>query len=761
MKLSQYCLATFLATSLLACTTFTESLQQNSSPVDTVNPYMGNISHLLMPTFPTIHLPNSMLRVIPNKQDYTAETIKGFPLILTSHRGISAFALSPLSNISESIDAVREMIYDQEDIKPYKYSTYLPEDDISVSFAPSTQSAIYELEYQKAVPERGILLSTERGKLTAKNNAISGYQVLNDSVNVYLYLEADEQPKRTAVRDSISHRVIVQHEKVSGQSVALLFGPGKGVLKFRYGISFISEEQAKRNVEREIQTYELDMIAKAGRSKWNETLGKIEVEGGDMNDRAVFYTSLYRTYERMINISEEGKYFSAEKKSVLSDQGIPYYTDDWVWDTYLATHPLRVLLEPKMQQHILHSYLRQAENSKEKWLPTFPEVTGDTHRMNGNHSISLFADAYSKGLSGFDLNKAYEYAKKTLKERSLLPWTKMPKRELTEFFHKENYFPALKPGEQEPYSYVTLWEKRQAVAVSLAMYYDYWTLSQIAHHLGKDEDSKTYLQKSYGYHLLYNHQTGFFHPRDNNKKFIKPFNYERSGGLGARDYYDENNAYTYRWDIKHNISDLIYLMGGNEAFIRNLDSTLRTPLSCSKWEFYSQMPDQTGNIGQFSMGNEPSMHIPYLYVYAGAPWRTQRFIHKLLNSWFRNDLMGLPGDEDGGGLSAFVVFSMMGFYPTTPGMPIYVIGSPRFSKITIQLPTNKTFTIIADGLSKENIYIQSAKLNGKTLNRAWFKHSDIISGGELYLEMDNKPNKEWGALDPPPSADKVEFSHKK
>ena len=134
-------------------------------------------------------------------------------------------------------------------------------------------------------------------------------------------------------------------------------------------------------------------------------------------------------------------------------------------------------------------------------------------------------------------------------------------------------------------------------------------------------------------------------------------------------------------------------MGGNEKFIENLDSTLRKPLSMSRWQFYSQMPDQTGNVGQFTMGNEPSLHIPYLYVYAGAPWRTQRFIHKLLDTWFRNDLMGLPGDEDGGGMSAYVVFSMLGFYPTTPGMPIYVIGSPRFPKVTIHLPTNKRFTI--------------------------------------------------------------------
>lgn len=748
------CLGLFV--SFASCSSWVNSLSDGDDPVDLVNPYMGNISHLLMPTFPTVQLPNSMMRITPNRADYTAEAIEGFPLILTSHRGISAFALSLLSSSNEQVPNVRSFIYDHESIQPYRYSVDLPEEDISVAYAPSEQSAIYEIKYNTAEPDRGVMLHTDNGELTVQDNTISGYQALNDSVRVYIYLQSEEKNTRATVRDSVSQRLSMPADNQNkGTTVALFFGPGKETIKLRYGISYISVEQAKQNVEREIQTYELDMIAKRGRSLWNSTLGKIEIEGGTEQDRQVFYTSLYRTYERMINISENGNYYSAEAKKVLPDNGVPFYTDDWVWDTYLAVHPLRILLEPQMQQHILQSYLRVAEQTPEHWLPTFPEVTGDTHRMNGNHAISLFADAYAKGLSGVNIDKAYSYALKTMQEKSLLPWTRMPKRELTRFMDDKGYFPALNIDEKESYPYVTRWEKRQAVAVSLAAYYDYWTLSELARHLGHDEEAKTFLKKSYDYHKLYNHQTGFFHPKDKNNKFIKPFDYELSGGLGARDYYDENNAYTYRWDVKHNIADLIYLMGGNEKFIENLDSTLRKPLSMSRWQFYSQMPDQTGNVGQFTMGNEPSLHIPYLYVYAGAPWRTQRFIHKLLDTWFRNDLMGLPGDEDGGGMSAYVVFSMLGFYPTTPGMPIYVIGSPRFPKVTIHLPTNKRFTIIAKDWSKDNIYIQSAKLNGRTLNRAWFRHSDIVSGGELVLEMGATPNKEWGSVEPPPSAGRI------
>ncbi|MDR1502060.1 MAG: glycoside hydrolase family 92 protein, partial [Prevotella sp.] len=229
-----------------------------------------------------------------------------------------------------------------------------------------------------------------------------------------------------------------------------------------------------------------------------------------------------------------------------------------------------------------------------------------------------------------------------------------------------------------------------------------------------------------------------------------------SGGQGARDYYDENNGWVYRWDVPHNPADLIELMGSPEIFTNNLDQTFREPLGKGKYQFYAQLPDHTGNVGQFSMANEPSLHIPYLYNYAGQPWKTQKRIRTLLNQWFRNDLMGVPGDEDGGGTSAFVVFSAMGFYPVTPGSPTYNIGSPLFENIKIKLANGKTVEIEAKNCSAENKYIQSAMLNGIELNQPWFNHKDIANGGTLVLVMGNKANKDWGSSpdNVPPSAEK-------
>jgi predicted alpha-1,2-mannosidase len=271
--------------------------------------------------------------------------------------------------------------------------------------------------------------------------------------------------------------------------------------------------------------------------------------------------------------------------------------------------------------------------------------------------------------------------------------------------------------------------------------------------LGKNDEYEHFLNNSYNYRNLFNPETKFFHPKDKEGKFIEPFDYKFSGGMGARKFYGENNAWTYRWDVQHNVQDLINLMGGNESFVDELNSLFSESLGRSKYAFYAQLPDQTGNVGQFSMANEPSLHIPYLYNYAGEPWKTQKRIRTLLNQWFRNDLMGVPGDEDGGGMSAFVVFSQLGFYPVTPGLPIYNIGSPVFEQAVVYLENGQDFLVTVKNYAPQNKYIQSAELNGETWDKPWFSHEDIKDGGELILVMGDKANKTWGS-DPksaPPS----------
>ena len=711
-------------------------------PVDYVNPYMGNISHLLVPTFPTIHLPNSMLRVYPERGDYTTVEISGLPLIVTSHRGSSAFNLSPFQGDVKKLRPVINYSYDQEKLTPYSYQVYLDEQEIKVNYGLSHQSAAYEIQFGKRGPAY-ILINSRNGSLKWDGHAISGYQNLSGDTRVYLYLVLDQKPLSVS---GLNDGNLVNQTAAEGKNACLVlsFPESDRKMQIHYGISFIDEKQAQTNMNREVDGKTVAELQAKGKAIWNDALGKIRADGGTENERAVFYTSLYRCFERPVCVSEDGRYFSASDHRVHSDNGRPFYTDDWIWDSYRAHHPLRVLIDSKTEENILNSFVRMSEQTEKLWWPTFPEITGDSRRMNSNHGVASVLDAYRKGLRNFDIQKAYQACKGAITEKTLAPWSGMPAGELDQFYKEHGYIPALHEGEEETIPEVNRFERRQPVAVTLGTSYDEWCLSQIAQELGKKEDAEYFKKASFNYRNLFNEKTKFFHPKDKTGTFIEPFDYRFSGGVGAREYYDENNGWTYRWDVQHNIPDLIDLMGGKTEFANNLDDLFTTPMGRGKREFYTQLPDQTGNVGQFTMANEPSLHIPYLFNYAGQPWKTQKTIRMVLNNWFRNDLMGVPGDEDGGGLSSFVVFSLMGFYPVTPGMPEYSIGSPAFEHVSLKLSNGSTFEIEAHHASDENKYIQSAQLNGQVLNKPFISHEAIINGGKLVLEMGPKANRLWG-----------------
>lgn len=721
------------------------------SPVEYVNPYIGNISHMLVPTFPTIQLPNSMLRVYPERADYTTELLSGLPIIVTNHRERSAFNLSPYQG--EQLKPINEMNYDNEVLTPYSYSAELCDNSMAVEFALSHQSAIYKITFDAKKPAY-IIMNSRGGKLQAGKDFISGYQRLSRNTCVYLYIEPQEKPVAVG---AVADGKIGSAKQAEGKNacIAWQFAKGTKSVSLRYGISFISEEQAKANLRREQKDYDVKALAELGKKIWNDELGKITVEGGSEDQKTVLYTSFYRTFERPICMSEDGKYFSGFDGKVHNDNGTPFYTDDWIWDTYRAAHPLRIITNQKIEENILNSFILMAEQMGTNWLPTFPETTGDSRRMNSNHTVATFADAMVKGIK-VDVAKAYEYGRKVIEEKSLAPWSPKPANYLSKFYLENGYVPALAEGEEECDPTVSEWELRQPVAVTLGTSYDQWCLSLLASKLGKKDEAKKYDACARNYRNVFKHDTGFFHPKDKDGNWIEPFDYRFSGGTGARNAYDENNGWVYRWDVQHNVGDLINLMGGREKFVENLDQTFAEPLGKGKWQFYMELPDQTGNVGQFSMANEPSLHIPYLYNYAGAPWRTQKRIRQLLKTWFRNDVMGVPGDEDGGGLTSFVVFSSLGFYPVTPGSASYNIGSPLFTNAKVQLSNGKVFEIVAENASDVNKYIQSATLNGKTWDKPWFSHKDLMEGGKLVLVMGDKPNKQWGAAASamPPSLDK-------
>jgi predicted alpha-1,2-mannosidase len=285
----------------------------------------------------------------------------------------------------------------------------------------------------------------------------------------------------------------------------------------------------------------------------------------------------------------------------------------------------------------------------------------------------------------------------------------------------------------------------------------------LARALGKTADYELFLKRAGYYKNVFRVEKGLMWPKDDSGKWIEPLDVKWDGGMGGRDYFDENNGYTYQWDVLHDFAGLFALMGGRDKAQARLDQLFREPLGRSRFEFWSKFPDSTGMVGQFSMGNEPSFSTPYLYNRLGAPWKTQKRIRMLIETFFPDTFVGIPGDEDGGAMSAYVLFSMMGFYPVSTGMPLYDVGSPVFDRVELQLSNGKTLQVVARNTSRDNKYVQSLRLNGKPMDRLWFRHADVAGGGTLEIEMGSTPNRTLGvdpAMLPPDSmaADPREFA---
>lgn len=385
------------------------------------------------------------------------------------------------------------------------------------------------------------------------------------------------------------------------------------------------------------------------------------------------------------------------------------------------------------------------------WMPSFAVVFGDWPAMTGNNAAIWIADAWFKGIRNFDLKQAYAGIKKNSLEGTILPWRNGPATVLDSFYFENGYMPGLKPGEIESVKEVDAgWEKRQAVSVTLDNSYSDWCISQLAKISGNENERIFFLKRAENYKNVFRTEKGFMWPKDKDGSWIESFDPRFAG----REYFTENNAYNFNWDVKHDLKGLFELMGGREKAEQKLDQLFREDLGLPKFRYWHTQPDASGLVGQYVMGNEPSLHIPYLYNYTGSPWKTQKRIRMLLDTFFTDNLWGMPGDEDGGGMSSFVVFSMMGFFPVTPSVPVYNIGSPVFSNITINLPNGKILSIDAKNNSKENKYIQSATFNGKALNKPWFTHQDILNGGVLKLIMGERPNTSWGSniANTPPSS---------
>lgn len=719
----------FALTSLIGLIVLSSCLtqKQETSALDYVDPTIGNVGRLLQPTRPTVQLPNQMTRMYPDRKDYLDDQISKFPLNVISHRIASAFSVKPTVGKVNAESWQERLTYDHdlEVTRPWYYSTYLIDIDTKVEYTVGEKVGTFQFSFPKGVTKK---LHFEQyfpnGYFKVTGNEITGLETFNN-VKIFLYGTLSGQPEFKLEGDKL---------------LAVYNNQSENFIELKYATSFISSEQAKQNYEAELTNISFEQLKASGEKAWSKVINQIVVEGGTEAQKRSFYTSLYRCYERMVNISEGGKYFSGFDNKIHESER-PFYVDDWMWDTYLAQHPLRMILQPDVEADMLQSYVDMYKQSG--WLPQFPVIYGDHACMNGFHSSIALFDAYQKGIRNFDVEAAFEGMLKNAEEATMLPWRNGEKCELDDFYYKEGFYPALKEGEKETCERVHSFENRQAVAITLGHSYDDWALAGMAKELNQQEVYEKYAPRAKNYINLWDPEKKMFLPKDEKGNWIE-IDPKFDGGMGARAYYDENNGWTYLWQTQHDVEGLISLMGGKTQFENKLDQMFREGLGRSKFEFWSKLPDATGLVGQFSMGNEPSFHIPYLFNYTNSPWKTQKWTRFLLDVWFKDNIFGIPGDEDGGGMTAFVVFTSMGFYPVTPGIPNYTITSPQFEKVQIKLENGKTFTLIANNNSKKNKYIQSAKLNGKPLEKPWFTHDELMNGATIELEMGELPNKSWG-----------------
>ena len=714
-----------------------------------VDPNIGGVAPLLTTKNPTVHRPHSMVRVFPVTKPglndrYLSDKIYGFALNMPAYRNGHVTELMPVSGrlIISRNDYASLYDHDQEEVHPWYHKVLLEDSNIEADWTTTERAVIYRFKYNSKDSNNVIIRSGRKANFKViGNNVVLGWEE-SEKTRQYFYAEFSQSFDKSG---SFVSGDIKAESEIAGNGIGLYVGfkATENPIEVRIGISYIDEKQAAANLHKEMQDKSFESVKDESYKIWANELGKIKVEGGTEREKRIFYTSLYRSMERMVNISEDGRYFSGYDKKIHDDGGRPFFVDDWLWDTYRSLHPLMLILNPSQQADMVESYTRMYEQSG--WMPGFPQFYGDFPAMIGFHSAALIWDTFQKGVTNFSIEKAYEGLKKNATQGTMLPWRTGPMCSLDSFYLKNGWYPALPEDSTESISIVNGFEKRQAVALTLEHSYDDWCLAQLAKALGKSDDYDYFMKRAKNYRNVFNPATGFMAPKMANGKWVEPFDPQLSGGVGSRSYYAENNAWTWNFSVQQDIPDLINLLGGNDSFVKRVDALFNEPTHISKWQFMGQFPDATGLNGMFVTGNEPSFHIPYLYNYAGQPWKTQRRIREIMDMWFDDRPLGIPGDEDGGGLCSWYVFSAMGFYPVTPGSGEYAIGSPFFKSIKIQLPNGESFTVLAKDCSKKNKYIQSATLNGEELNRPFISHSDIANGGELQLVMGDRPNKNWGS----------------
>ncbi len=487
------------------------------------------------------------------------------------------------------------------------------------------------------------------------------------------------------------------------------------VIQVKVAVSTVSAANALENLDAEIPGWNFEKVVADTCKLWDKELACMTIEG-TQTEKETFYTALYHAF-LMPNTHQDvnGQYRGFDQNIHTAD-GFTKYTIFSLWDTYRATHPLFALVQARRDSDMINSMLAHYDQSVDHLLPVWELQGNETWCMIGYHSVPVIADGYLKGVKGFDPERAYQAIKTT----AMNP-------------HYDSV------AEYARLGWVPFDHENESVSKTLEYAYDDYTIAQMAKALGKTEDYTYFMKRAGHYKNIWDNETGFMRGRDSQGNWRTPF--DPQGFVQGGDI-TEGTSWQYSWYVPHDVPGLIRLMGGKEAFLKKLDTLFQLAASENS---DSGVDDIYGRIGEYWHGNEPSHHIIYLYCYAGQPWKAQQLLHTVVKTQYGNQPQSLTGNDDCGQMSAWYMFTCMGFYPVAPASDYYVIGAPQMKKIAMRLSNGKTFTMTAENLSESNLYVQSVKLNGKDWASPFLPYAELKNGGTLEFTMGPTPNKSWGA----------------
>lgn len=695
-------------------------------------------------TYPTTALPFGMHTWTPQtgrngdgwKYQYQKDQIRGFQQAHQCSswtRDYAVFSLMPVldSLVVDEDKRATTFSHAAETAKPDYYQVKFA-NQLQTEISPTERGAHLRFSYPRNHKSFLVLDGYTRIsalQIDSANRTITGYvnngEGFKEGFKNFFIIRFDQPFKAYGTWENQKNTIQPGQTSAEGRGKGayLEFQPGLKV-QVKVASSYISPEQARLNLQRELgQDQQLEDTRRKAAAIWNKSLAKIEVEGGTQADKETFYSCLFRASlfsRKFYELDQQGNpyYFSPYDGKV--HQGY-MYTDTGFWDTFRAQFPLNTLLHPQMHGRYMQALLAAWEQCG--WLPSwsFPSEGGS---MIGNHAISLLTDAWVKGIRTFDPQQALKAYLHEATEKG--PWGPANGRDGWKDYYKIGYV---------PYP-----EVREATAKTLEYTYDDYCGYKLAQMTGQTTYARTFRKTLYNYKNVLDPQTKFMRGRDRQGNWNAKFDPNEWGGP-----FTEGNAWHWQWSVFHDIRGLQHLMGGEQAFLTRLDSVFTAANTVNVGSYGGMIHEMTemvmAGMGQYAHGNQPIQHMPYLYAYTTQPWKTQYHVRNIMAKLYNATENGYPGDEDQGQTSSWYVLSALGFYSVTPGTGEYVLGSPLFKKITLNLENGKKFVIQADGNDASHVYIQSAALNGKTYTPHFIRHSDLLQGGTLRLQMSDQPHK--------------------